>query len=112
MKRYLRLLPGLFLATGLLAQAPFSLRSQQGQNVQLLSDGGTITFSSEGIGQAIAATVTLTYTGRATAQINSLDSIGSTDFSVSFGNQAVPFTMNPNDTVNFTVQYEIGRAHV
>lgn len=109
MKRYLRLLSGLALAGALLAQAPgpapFSLRSQQGQNVQLLNDGGTITFSSEGVGQPVSTTVTFTYTGRATATINSLDAIGSTDFSVTLRDVATPFTMNPNDTATFLVQY-------
>src|SRR5713226_3584162 len=107
MRRYLRFIPGIWLAAGLLAQAPapFTMRSTQGPNVQLLSDGGTISFSSEGIGQSASASVLLTYTNRLGVTINSIDVIGSTDFTASLSAATLPIVLNFNDTTTFFIQY-------
>ncbi|HYM13564.1 MAG TPA: choice-of-anchor D domain-containing protein [Bryobacterales bacterium] len=96
-----------------LTPAPFALRSQQGQNVQLLSDQGTITFTSEGIGQLVGATVAMTYTGTVQTQINSLAQSGSTDFAVNFTSGTPPFLMNPGDMATFVINYNpsaLGKA--
>ena len=68
MRPIVKLFLGMGLAVALLAQAPppFSIRAQQGANILALSDGGTLTFTSEGIGQPQTGSVTLTYTGTTT----------------------------------------------
>src|SRR5262249_57825761 len=100
MRRYLRFIPGIWLAAGLWAQAPFTIRSTQGTNTQVLTDGGTLSFTSEGIGQSSSAAVTLTYTNRLGVSLNSIDVTGSTDFTTSFGAN-LPLSMNFNDATTF-----------
>ena len=87
-----------------LAQTQFNIRFQQGTTVQVLTDGATVTFNSDGIGQASPSTLTLTYRGTTTASVNTLDVTGSTDFSATSG-LALPFTMNPNDNASFGITF-------
>lgn len=92
------------LAQASLAQTQFLIRYQQGQTLQTITDGATITFATEGIGQSASATVTVTYRGLTFATINGFDLSGATDFSVS-SNLALPATLNPNDSAAFQIQF-------
>ncbi len=104
-----RLLPvALLIAVALgpsaLAQTQFVIRFQQGTTVQVLTDGATVTFNSEGIGQAVPSTLTLTYRGTTSATINAVELSGSTDFSAT-SSLPPPFTLNPNDAGSFGIQF-------
>ncbi|MBI3693683.1 MAG: choice-of-anchor D domain-containing protein, partial [Acidobacteria bacterium] len=107
MRQIVKLFAGMGLAAALLAQQPppFSIRAQQGQNTLVLSDGATLTFISEGVGQPQAGAITLTYTGSTTATINVIDSVGSNDFTVSLGTLVLPLTMNPGDSFTVGIGY-------
>jgi hypothetical protein len=68
---------------------PFSIRVQQGSNVQVFGDGGTFALPSEGIGMPLEGNIVVTYTTVPTPALSSpLASItqifvtGSTDFSL------------------------------
>lgn len=70
--------------------APFSIRAQQGTNVQIFGDGGTLAMPAEGIGLAVEGSMVVTYTALSTpgspspsATINQITLTGSTDFSIS-----------------------------
>lgn len=70
------------------AQTPFSIRVQQGTNVQFLSDGGTMAFPADGIGRATEGDIAIQYTGTgatALVNINQILLSGSTDFAVTSG---------------------------
>ncbi|HZT32566.1 MAG TPA: choice-of-anchor D domain-containing protein [Bryobacteraceae bacterium] len=63
--------------------APFSIRTQQGTNVQNTSDGGTFNLPADGIGLASNGLVNVTYTNPspgAAGVITSIQLLGSTDF--------------------------------
>jgi hypothetical protein len=87
-----------------LAQAQFQVRAQQGTIVQILRDGDTLTFNSEGLGQAVNAVITVTYRGAQTAVIGSFELTGATDFSVTTS-PALPVTLNPNEAMSFLVTF-------
>jgi hypothetical protein len=74
----------MFLAAQpLAAQAPFTIRVQQGINVSTIADGGTITMAADALATNTSANVTITYTGTTqTVTINALDFTGSLDFSL------------------------------
>ena len=64
---------------------PFTIKTQQGSNVQMIGDGGTLAFPADGIGLATNGSLTITYTGVGTnvfANVNSIVLTGSTDFTV------------------------------
>ena len=92
-------------AVPLAAQAPFTIRVQQGNNVANISDGGTITMAADALGTPTSASITVTYTGTATSvTINTLDFTGSLDFSVS-GTPDFPATLNRNQSFTFGATY-------
>ena len=64
---------------------PFTIRTTQGTNVEIIGDGGTLNLPSEGIGLPVDGTIALTFnrTGGATAVINSINLTGSTEFALS-----------------------------
>ena len=95
----LALLPG-----PVFGQAQFGLRSQQGSTIQTITDGATLTFSSEGIGQAVPATVTMTYRGTSTVTIGAFDLGGASDFVVTT-NLELPVVLTPNDALVFTIRF-------
>ena len=68
---------------------PFSVRVQQGSNVQVFGDGGTLALPSEGIGLPVEGNIVVTYTTVPTAALSSpaasitqIFVTGSTDFSL------------------------------
>lgn len=65
--------------------APFSIRVQQGTNVQVIADGGTMAYPAEGIGLPVDGSLTISFTGTgatALATVTSMQLTGSTDFVV------------------------------
>ena len=65
--------------------APFSIRVQQGTNVQVIADGGTMAYPAEGIGLPVDGSLTISFTGTgatALATDTSMQLTGSTDFVV------------------------------
>src|SRR5689334_12297399 len=87
MKRYVLL--GLALASFAYPQSstlpPFSIRTDQPNLTQLLSDGGTLSFVSDGLGINSDAAVTITYRptlSTLAATITQVDVSGSVDFSI------------------------------
>lgn len=89
------------------AQAPFNIRFQQGQNLSVLADGGTATLAADAIGTPVSGTLSLTYRGASTTQItiNSVELVGSLDFSLSGFAQALPVNVNGGETVSSTIRY-------
>lgn len=111
MKKTFQIFLGICLATLVgpqvsVAQGPsqFLVRAQQGTIVQTITDGSTLSFTSEGIGQAVNAVVAVTYRGTQTAVIGSFELSGATDFSVTTS-PALPVTMSPNDSVSFLIAF-------
>jgi hypothetical protein len=104
----------LLFAAALIAAAqtptfPFSIRVQQGTDVQTVSDGATILFEAPAIGLPKDAAVTITYLGAGAAQvaINGVEYSGSTDFSVSNVPAELPLTLTarqPTTGVNIRFQ--------
>jgi len=110
MRRILTLASGAWLAAGFaapqaLAQAQFLIRAQQGQVVQTINDGATLSFATEGIGQASTAAVTVTYRGSTTAALGSFEFNGPTDFSVT-SNPPLPVVLNPMEVVSFVITFQ------
>lgn len=88
-------------------QAPFNIRFQQGQNLAVLADGGTATLAADAIGIPASGTLSLTYRGASTTQItiNSVELVGSLDFTLGGFAQTLPATVNGGETVSATVRY-------
>lgn len=88
-------------------QAPFNIRFQQAQNLAVLADGGTATLTADAIGSPASGTLSLTYRGAATTQItiNSVELVGSLDFTLGGFAQTLPATVNGGETVSATVRY-------
>jgi hypothetical protein len=106
----------LALASAAMAQAPaastFSFRTVQPSLVQTFGDGGTLAFTSDGIGINSDATITVTYRPSLTtlsAQITVADLSGSTDFTLTgssdYNGGAVTLTNNA-PTTTFGIRYK------
>ena len=104
------------LATALAPQAgaqtaPFTIRVQQGNNVQFISDGGTLALPAGGIGLPTEGSITIQYTGTAGNAYSSLTQIllsGSTDFALSGAPDlsVSPLTLTPGSpAVEMRVRY-------
>ncbi|MCS7025383.1 MAG: choice-of-anchor D domain-containing protein [Bryobacteraceae bacterium] len=89
------------------APSPFNIRFQQGQNLLVLADGGTATLSADAVGVATTGTLSLTYRGASSAQItiNSVELVGSLDFSLGGFAQSLPLTVTGGETVSAPVRY-------
>ena len=92
-----------FVPTGL-AQSQFLISARQGDVIQTVTDGATLTFSAEGLRQPVSATLTVTYRGASSALIGGFDLSGTTDFTVG-ASPELPATLNPNDSVVFVIQF-------
>ncbi|MEK7409038.1 MAG: choice-of-anchor D domain-containing protein [Acidobacteriota bacterium] len=93
----------LFPVPAAFAQAtppPFAIRVQQGQNVLNIADGGSFTMPADAVGLATTATITVSYRGTTTADIQTIDLTGHTDFSIS-SLPELPLTLNPSQS--FTI---------
>ena len=104
-------LPLLLLAVAVpLAMAPAAL----GQSLQVsvavngsttvVQAGGSETLSAAGVNQPVYATVTVANSGTAAATITGVTVTGTSQIALSAA-PAVPVTLNPSDTTNFTVEY-------
>jgi hypothetical protein len=73
----------LFAVAGLaFGQTPWSIRVQQGQNLQDLSSGGTINMNADAVGLSTSAALSFTYTGASTTvNFVSVQYTGAFDFS-------------------------------
>lgn len=85
--------------------SPFNIRLQQATTVSNLADQSTIAMQADAIGLPTSATVTLTYKGTTSVQVNNVDFTGSTDFALS-GVPDQPFTVNPNQAFAMVVVYK------
>jgi hypothetical protein len=94
------------LAAPALAQ-PFGIRVQLPDSVAEIADGGTVTMPAPGIGQPVAASLTLTNqtTGTGTATFNFVQLTGSTDFSLTSVPE-VPFTVVPRGIFGIQIAYQ------
>src|SRR5689334_6299470 len=80
----------LLLAAAVCAQVvppppPFSMKIQQTNSVQVVTDGATLTMAADGVGLPSNASITVTYTNitpGAQATLNSITLTGSTDFNL------------------------------
>ncbi|MBL8177901.1 MAG: choice-of-anchor D domain-containing protein [Bryobacterales bacterium] len=95
-------------ASALFGQAniPFNIRFQQGQNLSVLADGGTANLPADAVGQPVSGTFTLTYRGNpgTNVTINTVDVIGSQDFSI-LGFGEPPFQILGGNTATATIRY-------
>lgn len=125
MRNYrLAILPTMLLglASAAMAQAPaastFGFRAVQPNLVTSLNDGGTLAFTSEGIGINSDATITVTYRPALTtlsAQITVADLSGSTDFTLTGSNdynsgQITLTNNNPSTTFGIRFRPTSSRA--
>jgi hypothetical protein len=79
---------------------PWSIRVQQGQNLQDLASGGTINMNADAVGLSTAATLSFTYTGTSTTvNFVSVQYSGALDFS---------YTGLPDSTVNIEPNLAMG----
>lgn len=69
-----------------------------------LPPGGSVGLTAPGTGQAVFATVTVHYLGTTTAAITGLSLTGTSEMTL-LQTPALPFTLSPNGSINFTVQY-------
>lgn len=96
-------------AAGQTATTPFSIRTQQGTNVQNTSDGGTFNLPSDGIGLASRGTVTITYTNPSSggsATITSVQLVGTTDFALALPDLTGGYLLTNRSTgLAFSVTY-------
>ena len=97
-------------ATGSAQQFPFQMIAVQGTNAITLANGGQISFNTPA-GQSQSAQVTATFNGVGQITIsNQPGVIGSTEFKASFNNASLPATLNPGDSIVFTIQFAPANA--
>jgi hypothetical protein len=95
-----------FAALTIPAQAqqtlPFDLRFQQGQTITAVGDNGSVTMTSDAIGVAASGTLTVQYRGTNTVSINSVEILGSQDFTAAAD---LPSALRQNGTTQVTVRF-------
>jgi hypothetical protein len=84
---------------------PFAFRFQQGTNVTIVNDGGTLTLPADAIGATTNGTLSVTYRGAvgSTVTINSADLTGSLDFQLS--GLSSSFTATGGETFTAGIRY-------
>jgi hypothetical protein len=100
-----KLLAGLSLAIALAVPASSQLLLRVDQNGQssILANGGTVTLNSPAVGQAVSATVTLTYIGVSVANFGAAPQVfGSAGFTVS--NPGI-VALTPAQSTSLTIQF-------
>lgn len=85
--------------------SPWTIRVQQGQNIQDLSSGGTINMNAGAVGLSTAATLSFTYTGASTT-VNFVDVqyTGALDFSYT-GLPSPTTNIEPNTPIGMTITF-------
>lgn len=88
----------IFAQTGI-----FNIRFQQGQNISTIADTGTANMQADAMGAPVNGLLTLQYRGtQANVIINTVDVIGSQDFTVS---SDAPVTLSLNATTQIPVKF-------
>ncbi|MDX1982235.1 MAG: choice-of-anchor D domain-containing protein [Bryobacteraceae bacterium] len=81
---------------------PFDLRFQQGQTITAVADNGSVTMTSDAIGVAAGGTLTVQYRGTSSVSINSVEILGSQDFTAAAD---LPVLLRQNGTTPVTVRF-------
>ncbi len=92
-------------ATPGFGQSVLQVSVTAGGATSTVAAGGSVALTATGIGQPVLASVTVLYTGSATATITSVSITGTTEMSLAPA-PAFPITLSPNGSTNFTVQYD------
>src|SRR5689334_16952022 len=87
-----------------LAQSSLQVSVTSGGSVSTVAPGGSVSLAASGIGQPVLATVTVRYTGTATASITGVFITGTSEMALQL-TPTFPVTLNPNSSTSFTVQY-------
>jgi hypothetical protein len=101
----LRLIPLFLIAAAAAVAQPFLIRSQVGQTVATIANDGTVGLNADAIGVPASATITITYRGTGSVNVNTIEYSGSLDFSLTGLPDALPLVLLPNQSITLGVQF-------
>ena len=91
-------------APPVLGQTLLQVSVTSGGTTTNIAAGGSLTLTAGNLGQPVPASITIRYTGSATASITGVSVTGTSEMSVASA-PTLPFALTPGGSTSFTVQY-------